>query len=701
MLRLSMHFAQRYGSARGAGATTVANTAGGRGPSVAELYRLLLDKRTSVDTLSEDVMRRVSLPDLSAELQARGLAHEERQRVLLRVVKRLNDAESWAFFADCRRVNVSSDASPVAGNEATSFGRLCFDGLGAPTLPDLAAAFSGGAGAGRANPEVAARVLVEGAPAAMSLEAAEAELRRFGAEGSRYRVKFDFFQHFRTLDNLASIVREARGDAETVALLARLFKARVASSVPPKQKASAGYDVNTRKRDSRPSSSSAVATTAAEAHSYRMETAARLFPMTLAAAHGSAHTLCRAILDTDAPSEGAGWSAQYGRGACAKHGALLVKHGLTDVYAELLRSGAISALSSSFAPFLEELGSYPAARRPSLLLFTLPRVAIAARDGVAADSRSQPSEERALLALAPLSAYWRALLAGGRVRTRAIEAETLGAETAGGSPAEGGQQRLLLVAVDVTPPAAKPACGEEGEKGVVVLFEDDTVLVVNKPAGMPTVDHMMRAPQAPRADLVGWLLGRLPSLAEVKNCGLVQRLDAETSGVLVVAKTAEAHARLSPRDFSGKVYTAVCRDFRQRGEKGGGRSGGADISHGGEASLLTVVERVKPDTSGGSSRPIVSQSTHAAVRYYPCSIVAVKVEIQHGKKHQIRRHLASAGLPILNDPRYGVGATVAGSRRMMLHCRTVTFTHPTTQEEVTFSAPMPRDIVHFLKEVCR
>ena len=223
---------------------------------------------------------------------------------------------------------------------------------------------------------------------------------------------------------------------------------------------------------------------------------------------------------------------------------------------------------------------------------------------------------------------------------------------------------------------------------LAILHEDESILVLDKPAGL--VVH----PAAGHADdtLLNGLLEHCPALAGLPRAGLVHRLDRDTSGVLVVAKTLAAQTFLSAAIQAREVsreYRAVVNGVPVSGgtiDKPMGR-------HPRDRQRMAVL------ASGG--RHAV---THYRVlaRYRAHSLLAVMLET--GRTHQIRVHMASAGYPIVGDPVYGGrprvprGAAPAlleclrGFRRQALHAFRLRFAHPASGQPLQFEAPLPEDM---------
>jgi 23S rRNA pseudouridine1911/1915/1917 synthase len=220
----------------------------------------------------------------------------------------------------------------------------------------------------------------------------------------------------------------------------------------------------------------------------------------------------------------------------------------------------------------------------------------------------------------------------------------------------------------VEPPPAPP-----------ILFEDDHLLVVDKPAGL--VVH----PGAGHAGdtLVDALRGRIAG-GDPERPGIVHRLDRDTSGLMVVARSDDAYDRLAelireraverrylalvqgrPRSRSGKIDAPIGRD---RGDP----------------------TRVSLDSD--TPREAV---THFEVVELRPSHALLAVRLETGRMHQIRVHLAAIDLPVVGDPVYGVAEPELG--RQFLHAAELAFPHPFTGEDVRLSSPLPPDLQAFLE----
>ncbi len=221
-----------------------------------------------------------------------------------------------------------------------------------------------------------------------------------------------------------------------------------------------------------------------------------------------------------------------------------------------------------------------------------------------------------------------------------------------------------------------------------VIYEDPQIIVVNKPPGL--VVHP--APGNYTHTLVNALLyhyGGLPSSgpgpqgSEQERAGIVHRLDKDTSGVLVVARTAEALRSLAGQFKDRtikKQYLALVAGVIKKG------SGEIAIGIG-----RHVKERKKISTHTHSAREAITRFV-VKERYADATLVAV--EIKTGRTHQIRVHMAHLGHPVLGDRVYGGTRAQKGGPwpRQMLHAETLSLVHPETGNPLTFTVPPPADM---------
>lgn len=216
-----------------------------------------------------------------------------------------------------------------------------------------------------------------------------------------------------------------------------------------------------------------------------------------------------------------------------------------------------------------------------------------------------------------------------------------------------------------------------------ILYEDEFILAVNKPAGM--VVHP--APGNWTGTFVNGLLyhcGSLPLEGDTVRPGIVHRLDKETSGILVAAKTLEAQQKLTALFASRKVYKeylAVCIGKVKEGE--------IDAPIGRDP-----VQRQRMAVVSTGRQAI----SHCKLIKYDGKLSLVQVVIATGRTHQIRVHLSYIGTPVLGDMLYGNSSWNAkyGIRRQLLHAFKIKFLHPLTGKQIELTAPPPEDMQRFI-----
>jgi len=218
---------------------------------------------------------------------------------------------------------------------------------------------------------------------------------------------------------------------------------------------------------------------------------------------------------------------------------------------------------------------------------------------------------------------------------------------------------------------------------VDIVYEDQDLLVINKPAGM--VVHPAHG--NPSHTLVNALLYHVRNLSGVGGAirpGIVHRLDKDTSGLLVVAKTDQAHVLLARQFKEHRIersYDAVVRGIVQHDE-------GEIDKPMGRAFLNRKKVVVRP--SGGKS----ALTYYRVKRRFP-QATWLEIKPRTGRTHQIRVHLAHIGHPVLGDLFYGIRAL--GIARQALHASELGFTHPRTKEKLHFEAPLPEDMEDLIR----
>jgi 23S rRNA pseudouridine1911/1915/1917 synthase len=225
-----------------------------------------------------------------------------------------------------------------------------------------------------------------------------------------------------------------------------------------------------------------------------------------------------------------------------------------------------------------------------------------------------------------------------------------------------------------------------------VVYEDEVLLVINKPAGLvvhPGAGNLT-------GTLLNGLLNHAPELESLPRAGIVHRLDKDTSGLLLVARTLPAHTTfvrmLADREIS-RHYLAVCAGVLT----GGGKIDAPIGRHRTDRTRMCVRD---------DGRPAV---THYTVIERFQAHTYINVRLETGRTHQIRVHFAHRRHPLLGDPVYGgrlalpkgaseeLVAMLRGFRRQALHAAKLGFAHPETGEAIALEAPLPADFAALLE----
>lgn len=262
--------------------------------------------------------------------------------------------------------------------------------------------------------------------------------------------------------------------------------------------------------------------------------------------------------------------------------------------------------------------------------------------------------------------------------------------TAPAEPVRAGAAYTLIL------PAPRPAAPEPQTIPFPILFEDADILVLDKPAGL--VVHP--APGNEDGTLVNAVLAHcgdsLAGIGGERRPGIVHRLDKDTSGVMVVAKTEAAMASLSAafaaRDLE-RAYLALCWGLPAPAH---GEIEGAIGRDPRERKRMAV----RPE---GQGRPALTR--YRTMRAYHGSVALLECQLATGRTHQIRVHLAAQGHPILGDPVYlrrapaltrglpkPLAAQLLAFPRQALHAARLAFTHPRTGDKLAFETPPPPDM---------
>lgn len=280
----------------------------------------------------------------------------------------------------------------------------------------------------------------------------------------------------------------------------------------------------------------------------------------------------------------------------------------------------------------------------------------------------------------------------GDARAEVGRVITTGGVTIDGTPVVSRSRRLRegeLIAVTVTAPAARPVvAAASASVAFEVLYADDDVIVVDKPVGL--VVHPGAGVH--ETTLVAGLLQRYPELSRlplsgcgtVDRPGIVHRLDKETSGLLVVARSERAYrsltAQLAARSVSRTYHALALGDVRAG-------DGVVDAPIG---RSLRDPTKMAVAPSGRAART----SYHVLRRFsHPLPATELQLRLETGRTHQIRVHLSAIGHPVLGDRRYGGARQTSGVTRLMLHAERLAFSTPWCEpgggDHLEFEAPPP------------
>ncbi|MCI8554029.1 MAG: RluA family pseudouridine synthase [Clostridiales bacterium] len=242
--------------------------------------------------------------------------------------------------------------------------------------------------------------------------------------------------------------------------------------------------------------------------------------------------------------------------------------------------------------------------------------------------------------------------------------------------------------LEVTPPEPAPCAAVPQNIPLDIVYEDDELLVVNKPKGM--VVH----PAAGHTDgtLVNALLAycgnSLSGINGVMRPGIVHRIDKDTSGLLIVAKNDHAHQHLARQirdhSFTRKYEAVVCGHLKPE-------TGTVEAPIG-----RHPIQRKKMAVTEKGSRPAVTH--YEVIAYFP-GYTHVRLRLETGRTHQIRVHMAWLGHPVAGDTVYGPPRGLRGLAGQCLHARLIGFCHPMDNRYLELSSPLPEYFIHFLQQL--
>ena len=306
-------------------------------------------------------------------------------------------------------------------------------------------------------------------------------------------------------------------------------------------------------------------------------------------------------------------------------------------------------------------------------------------------------------------------------RTRLARLIAEGAVTVNGAPVTDAKTRVAEGdIVEITVEEAVESHIAPEDIPLEVLFEDDDLIVVNKPAGM--VVHP--APGSPGGTLVNALLHHfgdsLSGVGGEKRPGIVHRIDKDTSGLLVVAKSDRAHHGLAAqfeKHTVDRAYLAICHGVPDQADPRLGGVRGVSFEPGGVMKITTQLARHKTDRQ--KQAVLFQGGRHAVTRVrllerfgQPAVAALVECRLETGRTHQIRVHMAHVGHGLIGDQTYGgrrklsekaiSAQAVAAARafpRQALHAAILGFDHPVTGAALRFEAPLPADFAQLLADL--
>jgi len=208
-----------------------------------------------------------------------------------------------------------------------------------------------------------------------------------------------------------------------------------------------------------------------------------------------------------------------------------------------------------------------------------------------------------------------------------------------------------------------------------VVWEDEHLLVVDKPAGM--VVHPARGHSE---GTLAQLLAGVAAGGEPERAGIVHRLDRDTSGLLVVAKSEEAHRKLQQAISQRRVHREYLALVEGRPPS---RTGTIDAPIGRDPRV-----RTRMAVGGAFER---EARTHFALERELPGRSLLRLTLETGRTHQIRVHLRAIGHPVCGDPEYGAAGAL-GLKRQFLHASRLSFEHPITGEQIDVNSPLPADL---------
>lgn len=309
----------------------------------------------------------------------------------------------------------------------------------------------------------------------------------------------------------------------------------------------------------------------------------------------------------------------------------------------------------------------------------------------------------------------------GLTRSRLAKLIAAGAVRRGGAALTDARAKVAegeRLEIELAEPAEIATLAEDIPLNVV--YEDDALIVIDKPAGL--VVHP--APGSPSGTLVNALLAHcgdsLAGIGGERRPGIVHRIDKDTSGLLVAAKTDKAHATLAAQFAAHTVerqYSAIVHGLPDASDPRLRGVAGASFEPGGVLRIATRIGRHRTDRQ--RQAVLAAGGRHAVTRVRvvtpfgtPPAAALVSCWLETGRTHQIRVHMTHAGHALIGDPVYGgrrrlsekamgrdAAAAAAAFPRQALHAATLGFVHPETGETLRFAAPLPADMAELMRRL--
>ncbi len=283
-------------------------------------------------------------------------------------------------------------------------------------------------------------------------------------------------------------------------------------------------------------------------------------------------------------------------------------------------------------------------------------------------------------------------------RTRVQQLIAEGLVLVNGKPAKDSQKVRTGDVIGVVPQQRPPLCAEAEAIPLDVLFEDEDVIAINKPAGMTVHAGAGNF----RGTLVNALLGRGQSLSQPGDPlrpGIVHRLDKQTSGILLVAKNDFSHAKLSEafrQRAIRKIYIALVQG-QMKEERG-------------QIELAIARDPKRRTRMTAKRATLLPNSRPARTDWRVLSLVdstsLLEVQLHTGRTHQIRVHFSALRHPVVGDTLYGAAgqlhvgrATLPSLGRNFLHAAKIGFAQPRTGQPIELTAPLPAELREYLAEL--